>query len=89
MCSRSLDAEFSDETSLGRGWRWLTGALPINRVSGFIDERAVELASSADERALSVVCAIAPGLPSKASNAIVVIKFRVVGLLILPRAPRH
>jgi hypothetical protein len=34
-----------------------------------------------------VVCAIAPGPPSRASNAIVVIKFRMIGLLILPRAP--
>jgi multidrug resistance efflux pump len=66
------------QSSLARGWRWPIGA-PINRVSGVIDERAVGLASSADDRTLPVVCAIAPGLLSRVSNAIVVIKFRMIG----------
>ena len=67
---------FSDGTSLACGWRWPTGALPINRVSRVSDEGPVGRAGPTDDLALPMVCAIAAGLSSRASNATVVIKFR-------------
>jgi hypothetical protein len=75
MFSILLDDEFSDGMSLARGWRWPTGA-PINRISGISDEDCV--AGPTDDFAFPVVCAIAAGLRSTASNVIVVIKFRII-----------
>src|SRR5258708_40271815 len=63
--------------SRGCGWRWPTGALPINRVSCGSDGSAVGLAGLADDLALPMVCAIAAGLASRVSNATVVIKLRI------------
>src|SRR5258708_35111996 len=60
--------------SRGCGWRWPTGALPINRVSCVRDGSPVGLAGLADDLALPMVCAIAAGLSSRVSNATVVIK---------------
>jgi hypothetical protein len=68
---------FSDGMSLACGWRWPTGALPINRVSCVSDGSAVGLAGLADDLALPMVCAIAAGPSSRVSNATVVIKLRV------------
>jgi hypothetical protein len=75
-CSSSLG--FSDGTSLARGWRWLIGALPINRVSR-ISEDTAGLAGPADALAFPMVCATAARLPSRASNANVLINFRMIG----------
>jgi len=75
-CSISL--LFSNGTSLECGWRWPTGALPINRVSCISDEGAVGFAGPADDLAFPMVCAIAAGLSNRAINATIVIKCRMI-----------
>src|ERR1700737_2904381 len=65
--------------SFACGWRWPTGALPIHRVSRVNDERAVGLTGPADDPAFPLVCAIAAGLSSRASNATVLIKLLMIG----------
>jgi hypothetical protein len=75
-CSISL--LFSDGTSLECGWRWPTGALPINRVSCISDEGAVGFTGPVDDLAFPTVCAIAAGLLNRANNATVVIKYRMI-----------
>src|SRR6202022_2875878 len=71
ICSISLG--LSDGTSLPCGWRWPTGTLPINRLTGASDEGTVGLAGPADDLGLPVVCAIATGPPSRANSTTVVI----------------
>src|SRR5258708_25826990 len=61
---------FSLGTSPARGWRWPTGASRAG--AGF---------AAPGDPVLLPVCAIAAGLPSRASNAIVVIRFRILFLL--------
>lgn len=67
--------------SRARGWRWPTGASPIDSVPGVSDEGMVEPSGTADDPVLSMDCPIATGLSSRAIKAIVVIKFRMIGIL--------
>jgi hypothetical protein len=64
---------FSEGTWSARGWRCPTGASGSNGWSEFIDGAAAGSPEPAD-------CAIAAEVPTRASNAIVVINFRIMGL---------
>jgi hypothetical protein len=52
---------------------------PINRASSVSDEDTAGLAGSTDDVPPPIVCAIAAGLPSRVSNAAVVIRLRIIG----------
>jgi len=63
---------FSEGTWSARGWRWPTGASPgSNCCLEFVDRCAAGFREPA-------VCAIATEVPTRASNAIVVINFRIL-----------
>jgi hypothetical protein len=64
---------FSEGTWSARGWRWPTGASPgSNCCPEFVERGAAGFREPA-------VCAIATEVSSRASNAIVVINFRILG----------
>src|ERR1700694_5013783 len=71
---------FSEGTWSARGWRCPTGASGSNCWSEFIDGGAAGFREPAG-------CAIATELSTRASNAIVVINFRMMGLPV--GAPSH
>src|ERR1700730_12748137 len=64
---------FSEGTLSARGWRWPTGASPgSNCCPEFVDRCSAVFREPA-------VCAIATEVSTRASNAIVVINFRMLG----------
>src|SRR3984893_3955247 len=64
---------FSEGTLSARGWRWPTGASPgSNCCPELVDRCAAGFREPA-------VCAIATEVSTRASNAIVVISFRMLG----------